>query len=228
MRECDYLAWLDPLSGVLEPYRCRTLTCAQCGAYSARERALVASWAQKRVEWTRLVTLTKLPTTGDALDWDRTRHQVRDLTRRIRAAGLTWEWAWAVEANPGGTGFHLHGVQHGSYIAQRQLETMWGGRRVDIRAVQRERAASYITKEIATVCAYTTKSAGDGGVGHHLALNGGRPLHWSRRYLHGMRYRTALSAMHEELPTRPDEGRCLIDLRTLSATTATTITTTTI
>ena len=226
-RECEYLAWLDPLSGVLEPYRCRTLICTQCGAHSARERAYVASWAQQRMDWTRLVTLTRLPTTGDALDWDRTRHQIRDLTRRIRASGIAWEWAWAVEANPQGTGFHLHGVQHGTYIDQRFLEKLWGGRRVDIRAVQRQRGAQYLTKEVATVCGYTTKSAGDGGLEHHLALNGGRPLHWSRRFLHGHRYRDALRLMHEERPNPPEETRCLIDLRTLSATTATTLTTTT-
>ncbi len=49
---------------------------------------------------------------------------------------------------------------------------------------------------------YVSKGATAGDVDSlaaHLALNGGRPAHWTRGFLHGKTKREALSALRAEL-----------------------------
>jgi hypothetical protein len=76
---------------------------------------------------------------------------------------------------------------------------------VDIREVKNLRdrggAAVYTVKEALKVAGYTVKGATASGAGleQHLALNGGRPAHWSRGFLHGKTKREALTALRTEL-----------------------------
>jgi len=91
------------------------------------------TWAARRVDRRRLVTLTALPTNDGRLDWQRARGQVRELLYRVRREYPGFEMGWAIEQNPRATGFHAHGVQHGPYVPQAVLQERWGGRIVDIR-----------------------------------------------------------------------------------------------
>jgi hypothetical protein len=163
------------------------------------------TWALRHVEApsrARFVTLTLA-----CQDWPALRQKVRDSRRRLLIEGYDWEWAWAREAGAKTGMLHLHGVQHGRHkIPQDRLQDLWGAR-VDIREVKNLRdksgAAVYTVKEALKVAGYVTKgaAAGDaGGLGAHLALNGGRqPVHWTRGFLHGKTKREALTALRTEL-----------------------------
>lgn len=183
---------------------CSTWGCTYCGPRLARRRAALMTWACRHADRARLVTLTQLPRQGAELDWDATRWQMRDLTRRIRTTHR-WECAWSVERNPRGTGFHLHAIQFGDYLPQRDLSDLWGSRRVDIRAVRGLAGAEYVVKDVARV-GYSLKTAHE-DIWAHLALNGGRGCHWTRGFLHGHRLREAESLMRaERRATSPDGG----------------------
>lgn len=156
------------------------------------------TWAARQARRRRLVTLTALPTSpaGD-LDWQRSRGQVRDWLRRIRADHPGFEMGWAIERNPRETGFHAHGVQHGPYVRQSVLQERWGGRIVDIRALSRPGDGVYAIKEAVRVAGYAVKGGTEdfAGLGEHLAVNGGRAAHFTRGFLHGNTSREALRAM---------------------------------
>lgn len=150
------------------------------------------TYGAARADRRRLVTLTAVPE-----DWQQCRSQVRDWAREVRAHGFRWEWAWAREANPRGTGFHVHGVQHGDYVPQRVLDDLWGGRKVDVRALRRPGAGVYAVKEALKVAGYIGKGAA-GSHHDHLDLNGGRAVHLSRGYLHGLTSREAMAEVARE------------------------------
>jgi hypothetical protein len=158
------------------------------------------TWGAAKAETVRLITLTQVPE-----DWQRARWQVRDLIRRVRKA-YAMEMAWAIERNPAGTGYHAHGIQHGEYIAKKRLQELWGGRIVDLRKIEKG-AEGYVTK-CASVAGYLTKDAVE-----HLQINGMRPVHFTRGYLHGRTSRDVLREMstqkkwHLEHPTKEEIGR---------------------
>jgi len=137
--------------------------------------------------------------------WPLLRQKVRDARRILTREGYDWETAWAREAGKQTGMLHIHGVQHGRHkVPQARLQELWGAR-VDIREVKNLRdktgAATYTVKEALTVAGYTVKgaSASAEGLAEHLALNGGRPAHWSRNFLHGLTKREALSELRAEL-----------------------------
>jgi len=154
------------------------------------------TWALRQADRRRLVTLTLLPA-----DFQEARHQVRDWVYRVRRSGCAWEWSWAIEENPRGTGYHAHGVQHGGYLDQAHGERLWGGRVMDIRALKTPGAGVYAVKEALRVTGYTMKGATSSSeaLRAHLDRNGGRVAHWSRGFLHGLTKRDVLSRVREEL-----------------------------
>jgi hypothetical protein len=176
------------------PASCDAYYCSVCGPGKARQAAALITWGARQVDRRRLVTLTGLPE-----DFQRARGQVRDFARNLRNDGYRWEWAWAIEANPKGTGYHAHGVQHGDYVSQAHLQQRWGGRIVDVRALSRPGAGVYAVKEALRVAGYVTKGTAGGGLVDHLGRNGGRAVHWSRGYLHGNTKREALAQLRTEL-----------------------------
>ncbi len=152
------------------------------------------TWGARQAPRRRLVTLTGVPE-----DFQQARRQVRQYAAALRADGYRWEWAWAIEANPRGTGFHAHGVQHGDYVKQALLQERWGGRIVDVRALKQPGAGVYAVKEALRVAGYVTKGAAGEMLPEHLERNGGRAVHWSRGYLHGRTKREALAEIRTEL-----------------------------
>lgn len=150
----------------------------------------------------RLITLTQLPTDdGGNLDWQRARDQVRDYKRRLSDSGYRCEWSWAIEQNPRRTGFHSHAVQWGDYIPQGAMQEMWGGRRVDVRAISRPAAGTYAIKEAIKTAGYTVKNGTETfeRLSEHLFINGGRVCHFSRGFLHGLTSAQALTALRRQL-----------------------------
>lgn len=191
-------AWVvcDQDPTVRFPQSCDAYRCPTCGPRKARTAAAILTWGAAQVTRRRLVTLTAVPD-----DFQRARAQVRDYQRRLREDGYDFEWAWAIEANPRGTGFHAHGVQHGDYVPQRLLQDRWGGRRVDVRAMKTPGVGVYAVKEALRVAGYVTKGAGEqhGGLDAHLDRNGGRVYHSTRNFLHGLTKRQALFALTDDL-----------------------------
>lgn len=145
----------------------------------ARRRARVLAWANP----TRFATLTQAP-----LDWQACRQKVRKLALALRDDGYRVEWAWTVEAGSKTGMRHVHALQHGDFIPQAHLQERWG-RIVHIERIRgASGAATYALKEASRVAHYATKNARD-DMAEHLALNGGRAYHLSRRYLRGLRTR---------------------------------------
>lgn len=183
------------------PGTCDSYGCVQCGPRKARSKAGLMTWAAREADRARLVTLTQLPTDQNGeLDWQRARHQVRDLLYRIRQDYPAFQMGWAIERNPGETGFHAHGVQHGQYVPQRVLQERWGGRIVDIRQIRRPAAATYAMKDAVSVAGYLVKHGRENfdGLQAHLAVNGHRAAHFTRGFLHGLNSREAAKAMSAE------------------------------
>lgn len=185
------------------PASCDSYGCDVCGPRKATQAAAVMTWALRNVpagHRARFFTLTLAPA-----DWSTLRQKVRDARRLLVAEGYDWECSWAREAGKRTGMLHLHGVQHGRHkVPQARLQDLWGAR-VDIREVKglrdRTGAATYTVKESLRVAGYTVKgaTASTSGLRDHLALNGGRAVHYSRGFLHGKTKREALQALRDEL-----------------------------
>lgn len=167
------------------PAGCDTWRCEWCGPRLARRRTGVLTWAEPE----RFVTLTQAPD-----EWQPLRQKVRKLALALRSAGYRVEWAWTVERGSKTGMIHVHALQHGDFVPQRELAKLWG-RRVDVRRIGRPDGASlYSLKEARRVAGYTTKGTA-ASLAEHLALNGGRAYHLSRRYLRGLRTRDVEAIM---------------------------------
>lgn len=99
--------------------------------------------------------------------------------------------AWAIERNPKKTGYHAHAITWGEWMPNQHLQQLWGGRHTDIRRMRRNKYG-YLAKA-AAVCGYVVK-----GFREHLAVNGGRPIHMTRGYLHGLTSHQARSLWKAE------------------------------
>lgn len=137
------------------------------------------AWAKPQ----RFVTLTNAPD-----DWQALRLKVRRLAMNLRGDGYSCEWAWTVEQGSKTGMRHVHLLQHGAFVPQRELQERWGAI-AHITAIRgAKRATNYAMKEAQRVAAYALKESRD-AFDAHLDRNGGRPCHLSRGYLHGKRTR---------------------------------------
>jgi hypothetical protein len=162
--------------GELADVRCRSNRCRWCGGANAMLLAAAIEFAGVD----RFITLTL---TRGAEEWEPCRrgvyHLQADLNQRVGES----EWAWTREANPRGTGTHVHAMQRGPWkVPQRLLSERAAargfGRVVDVRRAY-PGVGSYALKEAAA--RYGLKGAVV-DVGEHLALNGGRLVHVSRGF----------------------------------------------
>lgn len=158
--------------------------------------AAIAAWSIRHADRARFVTLTLAPE-----DWQARRQKMRDLRRYLNRRGIAWEAAWSTEKGSRTGMTHVHALQWGDYVPAAVLNEVWGAR-TNIKAVETGGVARYVTKEALRVAGYTVKgSTATPGKGYqdYLDLNGGRPMHWSRGFLHGLDKRSALTAMKAEL-----------------------------
>lgn len=178
------------------PASCDAYRCETCGPRKAMTSAALAAWSIRHADRARFVTMTLAPE-----DWQQRRQKVRDLRRLLARRGYSWEAAWSTEKGSRSGMVHVHALQHGSYIPGRVLNEVWGAR-CNIKAVETGGVARYVTKDALRVAGYTVKdSTATAGAGYqdYLDFNGGRPMHWSRGFLHGLDKRSALTAMKAEL-----------------------------
>lgn len=177
------------------PSSCDSYRCDVCGPRKAFKAAAIASWALRHAARPRFLTLTLAPD-----DWQERRWAVNGLRRKLMNDGYRCEWAWATERGSRTGMTHVHLLQHGSYIPQAALQDAWGSI-VDIRAVKSDGLGKYVTKEALRVAGYVMKGARAELQGYEtfLELNGGRSMHWSRGYLHGLTKREASTALGDEL-----------------------------
>lgn len=164
------------------PAACGRYRCKLCGKRKVAERLRVTTWGGSVRRRPRKLDLTLVPD-----DWQTARMQIRDFARRMREH-YRFEWAWAIEPNPAGTGHHLHAIVHGDYLDKWRIDELWGGRRTWIEEVKGD-AIAY-TQKCAKVVGYNSKQAME-----HLEVNGGRAVHMSRGYLHGLSSREVLKLL---------------------------------
>lgn len=162
-------------TGQIRMVGCGRLKCWVCAAYLAWRRGLAISWAKPE----RRFDLTLV---GE--DWNTVRARMKRLRFDIADSGFAVEWSWSVEANPRGTGHHVHGHQHGDFIPQAQLSDMavrrGMGEVVYIKAAERYGSAKGYGLKALT---YGMKGATrEESHGVHLDLNGGRLSHHSRGF----------------------------------------------
>ncbi len=181
---------LNLATGLRVSGRCDIYRCAYCGP----RKTLRLQQAAAFVKPERFVGLSQVPE-----EFTRARKQLNDLATRLRRKGYEWEWFWAIERNPEGTGYHVGAVQKGSFVPQAELQRMWGERIPHIQAVKRKGgggASAYVVKG---AVGYVTKGA-TGGLDdyyEHLLLNGGRGAHWSQGYF-GRPIAEVVQAIREE------------------------------
>jgi hypothetical protein len=186
------------------PAACGVYRCPRCGPVKASAYGQLA--AASRPE--RFVTLTLA---GDR--WSDVRAHMIDFVRQVRRLHFEWEAFWAVEENPLHTGHHVHALQHGGYVPQAVLQECWGAI-VHIEAISAHvedhgGAARYVIKGT-TSANYVVKGT-TADLGAHLALNGGRTAHWSRRYMRLMNDDpVAAYALRAALGRAPTEGPWLV------------------
>lgn len=164
------------------PASCGRYRCTMCGQRKVAERLRVTMWGGSVRSMPRKLDLTLVPDI-----WEHAREQIKDFAYRVRKR-FRFEWAWAIEPNPKGTGHHLHSIFHGEYIDREILQEMWGGRRVWVELVKGD-AIAY-TQKCAKVVGYNSKAALE-----HLEVNGGRAVHMSRGFLHGLTSREVLKLL---------------------------------
>lgn len=136
-------------------------------------------------------------------DWRTIRANMTSFVRRVRRSVVEFQHAWHVEANPDGTGTHIHGWCWGTIPAQhvlREAAVLSGmGSYASIRPWRLDASDD-------PLIAYGMKSVTGPQLGRSseaqefLALNGGRVMHASRGF-----YRDA--ATGELLRTRRDAER---------------------
>lgn len=172
----DGRVWLSETTGALRPWRCGRLICAWCVV----GEAWGTGWSLAVAQPERWFTLTLA---GD--DWQTIRGRMRRLAYDIRREGHALQWAWQVEANPAGTGHHVHGWQHGAYIPQRTLSRLADyrgmGRVAHVQAWHGGRTG-YALKGLESI-SYGLKEAERAQLaGRYLAMNGRRLVHASRGF----------------------------------------------
>lgn len=176
---------------------CQRNRCHVCGP----RKALATAVAAGMVGVDQFVTLTLV---GD--DGRQIRARMSDWRRRLVEAGYPGEWWGVVEANPKGTGHHVHLWRRGGFVPQVELvraATRCGMGRVVW--VTRHRggveAVMYGVKGVGErVGGYGLKTAlEENGLNRFLDLHGGRFGMWSRGFF-GMPYREAVRMAF----TRPD------------------------
>lgn len=110
------MIFVNDVTGVVIPARCRRNACAYCIHGNARQRARAI--ANSKPE--RAILLTQA---GD--DWQAVRARMKDLKYDLQCQlDASFEWVYHVEPNPKGTGHHVHAWQRGAFIPQRQLSAL--------------------------------------------------------------------------------------------------------
>lgn len=115
----DPLYIIDLRSQRAFPLRCKRNKCAWCLPINARRRALAMTRTRPR----RMIRISLAADRGDSDPLSTARTRIKRVRQALKRSGTpAGEWCWTLEVNPAGTGYHVHAVQHGPYINQKQLQ----------------------------------------------------------------------------------------------------------
>lgn len=176
IRDCSTATFknVHPTTG--EVLRCRKQTCLTCGPKKAWQIAYAIRLASPE----RLVTLTGL---GPC--WDSRRSQVNRLLAYLRRDGVDFQLAWHVEPNPGGTGWHAHGWQHGDFVPLDHLQARCqaiGLGWPHIKQIAVEEAPLNYGLKLMIPRPGVPASAASESMAAYLSANGGRLIHVTRQF----------------------------------------------
>lgn len=111
------MMFVNDLTGVMIPARCRRNGCAYCIHGNARQRARAIAHSKPE----RALLLTQA---GDS--WQTARLRVKQLKFDLqKELGKSFEWVYHVEPNPSNDGqHHVHAWQRGAFIPQKTLSAL--------------------------------------------------------------------------------------------------------
>ena len=156
--------WVDLSTGVVGgPVLCRKSTCIFCLRVKAKQIHAAVRLARP----SHMALLTAL-----SGDWQSDRKMVNRLRFYLRDRdGLTFAFAWAIEPNPRGTGYHAHGWAWGDPIPRGIFEHRTGQVGFGISHLKRvtyNGSFAYVLKNAVHNAA---------SLDEHIRLNGREPLH---------------------------------------------------
>jgi len=158
---------------------CKRLDCLYCGPRTAR--SIGGAIAQSRPQ--RALALTSLPGT-----YHESKGAIQEFLRLVRRLDYTVELAYALEENPGGTGYHLHAWERGdaipldllAYVCNRSgIGRPWIGAMREPRSTPR--AMAYILKG-AIPSERVPEAEARASLDHHLDVNGGKLIRATRGF----------------------------------------------
>jgi hypothetical protein len=103
------MVWFDGEARTITSARCRQLNCPVCLPAAAFKYARAIALAQP-------AQAIRLSLVGD--DWDTIRKRVATWRKALRRMGLRIEYAYHVEVNPRGTGYHIHMWVYGDRLTE--------------------------------------------------------------------------------------------------------------
>lgn len=177
---------VELFSGTVYPDRCRSSSCGVCLPLNARRRTLAITHAEPE----RMIRLSLVADAGDQSPCTTALIRIKRIRQALRRKDVDpGEWTFTLEQNPNETGYHVHCLQRGPYIAQSTLQTACLQAKAgfpDIRAIKRK---GQWTSQ------YGLKGFGADGYGlksfrpnadpmHALRINNGRVEHHSRGFFH--------------------------------------------
>jgi hypothetical protein len=129
---------MELYSGEVYPDRCRVNSCLYCVSLNARRRALAITIVAPE----RMITLTLAAERHDNNPCKTALIRIKRIRERLKETGRDpGEWCYTLEKNPKGTGYHVHCLQAGGYIPQRELQNASHRARAgiaDIRYIHRK------------------------------------------------------------------------------------------
>ncbi len=137
----------DQTSDVL-PLACNTWGCSVCGPAKAHRLGVLAAAAGPE----RFITLSKVGPNLEAVH-----ERLKTLSKALRRSGMGWEYLAVPERHKNGS-WHLHLLQKGSYIPQRQLSRRAASSGMG-RVVHIQRVGTEGLEVPKYLCKYLTKDA---------------------------------------------------------------------
>ena len=184
--------------------RCRRNTCLFCASLNA----FILS---KAVETSN--PLLSFSVTGLFDNWRDNQAFMNGMSRYIyEKTGHRPNWAWAVEPNPEGTGYHSHGYSHSPLDARYMTDyaLAHGAGRVEVKPVPPGTTARYFGYPIGTLRLeeYSTREQAAQALQAYRQLNGTHQAHHSREFF-GYRQGNPITekeARHEAVRQHRDRG----------------------
>lgn len=175
---------MELYSGNVYPDRCRRNGCLYCVSLNARRRALAITIVAPE----RMITLTLAAERHDSNPCRTALIRIKRVRERLKETGRDpGEWCYTLEKNPKGTGYHVHCLQAGDYIPQRELDA------ASLRAKAGIADIRYIHRKGIWTSRYGLKGFGADGYGlktfrpngsatEALRINNGRLEHHTRGF----------------------------------------------